>query len=133
MGELVVGWLVAGALFGGVGVWVSRSRGRSAVEGAALGFLLGPLGLLLAALAAPGVAKAPACPRGALTERERALGPVAAARSRLRAAMAEVERLDEAVRRGDDVPDYATRRADLEARVADAEAALTTARARAGV
>jgi hypothetical protein len=43
----VAAWFL---VFGGFGAWVSSQKGRGQGEGAVLGFLFGPLGILVAAL-----------------------------------------------------------------------------------
>jgi hypothetical protein len=46
----IVFGLIACAVSGGAGAYVARTKGRSEVEGAALGVLLGPIGVLVEAL-----------------------------------------------------------------------------------
>lgn len=48
--EVAIFLMVVGAVFGGVGALASSCRGRSGWEGFTFGFLLGPLGCLIAAL-----------------------------------------------------------------------------------
>ena len=48
--SLLVGVLVAVLVFGGLGVWVASVKHRSSSEGALLGGLLGPLGVIIEAL-----------------------------------------------------------------------------------
>jgi hypothetical protein len=45
-----IGILILGAMFAGLGYWVADQKGRSTTEGAVLGFLFGPLGVLIVAL-----------------------------------------------------------------------------------
>jgi hypothetical protein len=48
--EIVVGLLVLWFLFAILGTWVAGQKNRNGVEGFALGFLFGPLGVLIEAL-----------------------------------------------------------------------------------
>ena len=48
-GEIVFGWLAAGVVFGCIGAWAAGTKGNGSA-GLVLGFLLGPLGLLIAML-----------------------------------------------------------------------------------
>ena len=47
---VIATWLVAGAVFGLVGMWVAGLKGRGGGEGFLLGFLLGPIGVLVEAV-----------------------------------------------------------------------------------
>ena len=49
-GSLLVFYLAAGCICGGIGSYVARAKGRLAVEGLLFGFLLGPIGVLIEVL-----------------------------------------------------------------------------------
>ena len=55
---LIALWLVAGFVFGLLGCYISGQKNRPVFEGLAMGFLFGPLGVLVAALL-PTIPKAP--------------------------------------------------------------------------
>lgn len=43
-------FLIAGVVCGGIGSWVAYQCGRNRIEGFVLGFVLGPIGILLEAM-----------------------------------------------------------------------------------
>jgi hypothetical protein len=48
--EVLVLLVIVGLAMGGIGAYISTQKGREGAEGFFLGFLLGPLGLLIAVL-----------------------------------------------------------------------------------
>jgi hypothetical protein len=62
----IVFGLLTCVVSGGVGAYVARVKGRSEVEGAALGVLLGPIGVLVEALFRDGDTRRAELPRSTL-------------------------------------------------------------------
>jgi uncharacterized membrane protein YeaQ/YmgE (transglycosylase-associated protein family) len=61
---IIVTWIIFGLIFGAFGAWVAAQRGRGGGEGLILGFLFGPLGVLVEALLPQGAPR-PAAANGA--------------------------------------------------------------------
>ena len=50
IGNLILLWLAVASVMGFFGAWVADQKGRGPGEGATLGFLFGPFGVLVEAL-----------------------------------------------------------------------------------
>lgn len=61
---LFIGWCIVGAICGFVGAYVSNEKGRPTSEGVVFGLLLGPIGILIAAVLPTLIVQSPSKSRG---------------------------------------------------------------------
>ncbi len=93
---ILITWIGFGLIFGAFGAWVAAQRGRGGGEGLILGFLFGPLGVLVEALLPQGAPQPAAAANGAATGRPAAAIPTGVDAGTVAVVVAEFEKALEA-------------------------------------